>query len=345
MSEIDINEILKDHVTLDVECIDRLYLNGYIPNLQLPGQLVNFLRHRGAKIPSPAILGKMTDAYKASVVAFAEEHDIPLIHFERGVRKDDVAAEYRAQHGEQEGVVFIGIAQERASAYKARKRTQGQHVFFDYSRQSVFVNHYYFYLQDADFGPAFIKVCTYAPYAVKVCLNGHEWAKCQLRQRGIAFEALDNGFLSCEDPQALQATCDQLGPEQLQAFFAKWQARLPGQLTAADRTAGYDYRLSIWQVEFSRTQVFADPVRGRQWFEAVIRDNLDVGRPDRIQLVFEETRHPTHPGSVSHPSYRTRRQSQSPRLLQENPRQAVFQGTPGLAHRDHHQPHSRLLCR
>jgi len=287
MAEIDINEILKDHVTLDVECIDRIYLNGYIPNLQMPWQLVKFLHHRVYDIPSPAILAEMTTAYKAAVEAFAQENDIPLIHFQPGVRKEDVAAKYREHHGEQEGVVFIGIAQERASAFKAQKRVAGGQVFFDYSRQSVFVNHYYFYLQDQDFGPAFIKVCTYAPYATKICLNGNEWAKRQLQQRGIAFTPLDNGFLSCADPDALQEICDQLRSEQFQAFFTKWQARLPWRLTPQDQRAGYQYRLSIWQVEFSRTQVFDDPARGRQWFEAVIRDNLDVGRPDRIQLVFE----------------------------------------------------------
>jgi hypothetical protein len=283
----DINEILKDHVSLDIECIDRIYLNGYIPNLQVPGQLVKFMQHRGYDSPSPSILGKWTDVYKAAVESFAKEHGIDMIRFERGVRKEDIAAAYRERQGEKEGVLFIGIAQERAYAYKAHKRVQGKLVGFDYSRQSVFVNHYYFYLQDEDFGPAFIKICSYAPYAVKICLNGHEWAKRQLLQRGMGFEALDNGFLSCEDPAALQAVCDQLGPEQIQAFFDKWQARLPWRLTAEDQQAGYHYRLSIWQVEFSRTQVFDDPVQGRQWFEAVIRDNLDVGRPDRIQLVFE----------------------------------------------------------
>ena len=288
MTEVDINEILKEHVTLDIECIDRIYLNGYIPNLQMPGQVVKFLRQQGYPIPSPAMLGKLTDAYKAAVEAFAAQHGIPLVHFERGVRKDDVATEYRERHGEQEGVLFIGIAQERTSAYKAHKRTQGQQVFFDYARQSVFVNHYYFYLQDDDFGPAFIKVCTYAPYAIKICLNGHEWAKRQARKRGLVFEALDNGFLACGDAQALQELCDQLGPEQIQAFFDKWQSKLPWRLTAQDGEAGYQYRLSLWQVEFSRTQVFDDPTRGRQWFEAIIRDNLDVGRPDRIQLVFEK---------------------------------------------------------
>lgn len=145
---------------------------------------------------------------------------------------------------------------------------------------------YYFYVQDADFGPAFIKVATYMPYPVKVCLNGHEWAKQQLRQAGVAFEALDNGFRSCADPAHLQTLCAQLGPDQVQAFFEKWVARLPWPLTAADRPAGYHHRLSIWQMEVSRTHVFPRPVQGREFFEQVIRENLDLGRPDRVQLIF-----------------------------------------------------------
>jgi hypothetical protein len=78
-----------------------------------------------------------------------------------------------------------------------------------------------------------------------------------------------------------------LGPEQIQAFFDKWVEQLPMPLTAADRQAGYRHRLSIWQLEVSRTQVFADAHRGREFFEAVIRENLAQGRPDRVQLVFD----------------------------------------------------------
>jgi hypothetical protein len=283
----DINEILKEHVTLDIECIDRIYLNGYIPTMQMGGQLVKFIQHRGYEIPSPSVLRQWTDAYKKAVEKFAQEQGIEMIHFEKGVRKEDVAAKYRAEFEGQEGVLFIGIAQERAYAFQGRTKRNQKLVGFEYSRQSVFVNHYYFYLQDKEFGPAFIKVCSYAPYGLKICLNGHEWAKRQARKQGLPFEALDNGFLSCDEPAKLQEICDQLGPVQIQAFFDKWQARLPWRLTAADQQAGYGYRLSVWQVEFSRPQVFADPIQGRQWFEAVIRDNLDLGRPDRIQLVFE----------------------------------------------------------
>ena len=284
----NVNELLRDHVTLTVECLDRIYLNGYIAILQVPGQLVNFLlKHRGYQIPSPALLGRITDAFVDAIMSFAQKEEIPIVHFEPGQRKDDVATDYRKRFTRPEGVVFIGIAQEKANAFKCRKKEQTGYVGFEYSRDAVRVNHYYFYIQDADWGPCFIKVCSYAPYPIKVYLNGHEWVKQQLRKEGIAFEALDNGFLSCADADRLQALCDQLGPDQIQAFFAKWVDRLPMPLTADDRQAGYQHRLSVWQMEASHTQVFADPVHGREFFEAVIRENLDLGRPDRVQLIFD----------------------------------------------------------
>jgi hypothetical protein len=284
----NVNEILREHVTLTVDCVDRLYLNGYIPNLQVPGQLVNFLtKHRGNVIPSPILLGKIGQQFQQAVQEYAQAHEIPLVHFEGRERKDDLAQEYRSKFSQAEGVVFIGVAQERARSFKSTKDQKGPAVRFEWSQQWVRVNHYYFYLQDADFGPAFIKVCSYVPYAVKIYLNGHEWVKQQLRKAGIAFEPLDNGFLSCQEPDKLQAVCDELGPEQIQAFFDKWVERLPMPLTAADRQAGYCHRLSVWQAEFSRTQVFDDPLCGREFFEAVIKENLDLGRPDRVQLVFD----------------------------------------------------------
>ena len=282
-----IPELLRDHVSLDVECVDRVYLNGYVPTLQTSGALVYFLtQHRGEMIASPVLLGKMTQDFNAAVEQYAERHQIPIVRFLAGQRKDDLAAAYRRKFTATEGVVFIGVAQEKQSGFKARKELTGKRVRFQFSRQPVFVKVYYFYIQDREFGPGFIKVGTYAPYPVKVCLNGHEWVKQQLRRAGVALEALDNGFLSCADPERLQAVCQQLGPDQVQSFFDKWVARLPWPLTSDDRAAGYQHRLSIWQMEVSRTQVFTRPLRGREFFEQIIRENLDLGRPDRVQLIF-----------------------------------------------------------
>lgn len=284
----NIHELIRDHVTLSIRCLDRLYLHAYMPKLQTSGGLCYFLRdHLGHPIPSPALFAPLLDRFVGAMKAYATRHDIPLITFERTQRKDDVVADYRAQRLMDDGVVVIGVAQEKMRAFKAHKLpARGTAVSFDFSRQSVAVNHYYFYVQDPDWGPAFLKFGTYLPYPIKLCLNGHEWVKQQLRRAGVAFDSLDNGFLACADATRLQTICDQLGPADVQAFFDRWMARLPSPLTAADRAAGYTHRLALQQVEVSLTQVFSRPVQGRHFFESVIRENLDLGRPDRVGLLF-----------------------------------------------------------
>jgi hypothetical protein len=116
-----------------------------------------------------------------------------------------------------------------------------------------------------------------------VCINGHEWAKRQTGKAGIGFEALDNGV---DDVAAVQAICDRLGQEQIDGLLRKWLARQPHPFTPADRAADYRYDISILQAEFSLTQMLDRPVSGRIFFEQVIRDNLDLGRPDQVGLIF-----------------------------------------------------------
>jgi hypothetical protein len=153
-------------------------------------------------------------------------------------------------------------------------------------KTTAMVNHFYFYCFDDDFGPFFLKVCTYFPYNAKLCLNGHEYLKRQLTKEKIAFEELDNGVLSCANPKRLQAIADGLSDEKIAALLAKWQKILPQPFAAQDIAAGYRYDVSILQSEFSLTQVLDRPQSGRVFFENVIRENLDMGRPDQVQLIF-----------------------------------------------------------
>ena len=148
-------------------------------------------------------------------------------------------------------------------------------------------SHYYFYGIDEDFGPFFLKFCTYFPYNAKLCINGHEYVKRQLAKEGIPFEALDNGVLSCANPTRLQQLCDGLSAHKIDALLRKWLTRIPHPFTPEDRAAGYRYDISILQAEFSLTQVLDRPSTGRVFFEEVIRENLDIGRPDHVQLIFE----------------------------------------------------------
>lgn len=282
-------EILREHVTLEVESIDRLYLNAYVPGLQYESGVAAFFRHhRGRPIVSSALMDPISKAFVAAIHAFVQAQGVPLITFEKGQRKDAVAAAHLARFTAPEGILFVGRAQEKTRVIRTEKRrnpTTGQPYPW-LVRSTAMVNHFYFYGVDEDFGPFFVKFGTYFPYTAKLYLNGHEYVKRQLAKQGIPFEALDNGIRWCADPPRLQALCDGLSAEMIEAVFRKWLARLPQAFTDEDRQAGYRYRLSILQAEFSLTQMLDRPLSGRLLFEDIIRENLDLGRPDRVQLIF-----------------------------------------------------------
>src|ERR1700694_5547207 len=287
---VTVNDVLDGHVGLDVECLDRIYLNGYVPNLQVGGQVVSFMTaHLGNAIPSPAIMEKIGTAFRTAVQRFAADNKIPVVRFAKGDRKIEVMRPYLARQARTRrcGVAAIGTAQEFQNVFASAQRTGHNGIpWFSFSKADRRVTCFYFYLWDADFGPAFIKICAYFPYPIKVWLNGHEWAKRQATQAGIGFTELSNGFATCADPTALQAICDRLGPGTITVFFQRWMSRLPVPLTEHDRAAGYWWELSMRQVEVSRTLVFDAPRHARAFFEALVADNLDIGRPDEVQLIF-----------------------------------------------------------
>jgi hypothetical protein len=282
-------DILNHHVKLSVEGIDRMYLNVYVPWLQTEQGIVQFFRgHRGQPLPSAALMSPISRSFVAKLEGFVAQHEIPLVQFRRGQRKDEVMAEQLRHFRHDEGVVFVGKAQEKTPVFRTEKRrspTTGRPYPW-IVKSTAMVNHYYVYAMDRNFGPFFLKFCTYFPFNAKLCLNGHEYAKRQLAQKGIAFEALDNGILSCAEPERVQKICDGLSAEKIDGFLRKWLRLLPHPFTGADRKAGYRYDISILQAEFSLTQVLDRPVHGRLFFEQVIRENLDLGRPQEVQLIF-----------------------------------------------------------
>jgi hypothetical protein len=290
----DYATLLRDHVTLKVRSLDRIFLQAYVPTLQSVGQVCIFLRwQRGIRIPSSAAFGKIGEQYVKDIQAFVESHRIPLVHFERGESKEERVRpllQQAARAGGNGRVVLIGVAQEKASAWrswKAKGQEKAAHPHMEWGRQMTYVNHFYFYLWDPEWGPAFWKTNAYAPFPIWLWLNGHEWAKRQVEKASIAYEALDNGFLSCADPVFLQKRCDQLGSGAVRDFFWRWHGRLPSPFTSKDLEAGYVYEMAFRQLEVSDTVIFDRPQAGRAWFEGVIRDHLDIGRPDQVALVFQ----------------------------------------------------------
>jgi hypothetical protein len=290
---VNVNDVLDGHVVLDLQCLDRVYLNGYVPKLQVGGQVIRFLtEHLGNPVASPALFKQIGDRFSNAVRNFAEINSIPVLHLNTpdrsrwDDRKVDHVRDY-VDKATQPGVVAIVVAQEVQKVFmghRRRPKTDGPQFGFDKADRRVTV--YYFYVLDPAFGLGFIKICSYFPYPVKMWVNGHDWAKRQAAAVGLAFTELANGFANCEDPARLQAICDRLSPATLQAFFNYWIARIPCPFTRVDRLAGYWWQLSMRQVEISRTMVLDAPRRARALFEALVADNIGIGRPAEVSVLF-----------------------------------------------------------
>jgi hypothetical protein len=292
---VTVSQVLDGHTVLDIQCLDRLYLSAFVQKLQTPGGVVYFLAvHRKMPIASPALFDQMGARLRDGMDRRAQADHIPMLRFRKGQRKVDIARPYlrRAERSGRSQIAAIGVAQEFQVVWTAHKRDTdpAKPPQFTFTKQQRKVNAYYVYIWDVDFGGAFIKICSYFPYPIKVWVNGHEWVKRQATKAGLAFTELSNGFASCQDPQALQDICDRLGPGTIRVFFERWMSRLPLPLTAVDRQAGYWWDLTMRQVETSRTIVLDQPRHARAFFEALVADNLDLGRPENVEVIFGRQR-------------------------------------------------------
>ncbi len=247
-------------------------------------------------------MAPMSKAFVADIHRFVKQNNLEKVRFHKGQRKDEETKK-RLKHSHQvEGLLYVGVAQEKFSGFRVIKKYNpdtGASYPWLY-RSTVMCNQYcYFYLVDEDFGPLFIKFSSYFPYTARINLNGHEYAKRQLEKEGIVYEALDNGVLTCENPTRLQQILDELDEVKIERVIRKWFARLSHSFTAEDRAANFCYQISILQSEFARTQVFDRPLSGRQLFEEVIRENIDLGRPEKVSLIFDRRIIKRTPGRFS----------------------------------------------
>jgi hypothetical protein len=289
-------EVLSDHVVFEIEAIDRMYLNLYQPRLQHgAGIAAFFVGHRGHRFASSALMAPMTAAFTADIGHFIAARGLDLVRFARGQRKDEVTAGYlsRAELDDRglapAQVLYVGVAQEKQRVFRTSKRrnpvTGATYPWLVPS--TGVVNQYYFYCVDEEFGPVCVKFSSYFPYTGRLILNGNEYAKRQAAKAGIGFVPLDNAFAAVDDVPAVQAICDGLDEGEITALAARLLAILPHPFTAGDADAGYRYELSVLQAEFSLTQTLDSAVSGRIFFDQLIRDNLDLGRPDRVSLIFD----------------------------------------------------------
>jgi hypothetical protein len=158
-------DVIDHHVTLELESLDRVYLNVDQPELQTPRAVFQFLRdHDGRGAVSSHQMTEISERCLPSIDRFALDHDLPVIGFEKGQRKEDVAAQYLAKVSTPEGVLFSGKAQEKVRTFRTEgRRNQRGETDPWIVESTAMVNQDDFDAVDADFGPFFLKSSSYFP--------------------------------------------------------------------------------------------------------------------------------------------------------------------------------------
>ena len=163
----------------------------------------------------------MTRRFVTSLETVARDQGVDLVSSRKGEYKDDVTQTNLRRWSGGEGVLCIDKTLEKARVLRTQRRVDPAtgRALTELVLGTAIVNARYIYVVDDDFGPRFIKLCSSFPYNIKLCLNGHEFVKRQLDKRRVAFEALDNGILSCADPVTIQAVADNICASWIEALF------------------------------------------------------------------------------------------------------------------------------
>ena len=280
------NAFIEHHqpaIRFDYACFDRILLNGVIQVLQNPACVVGFLKEkRQAARVTPAYFKAISTDYHHFVQAFAEKRHVEIVQPPRGVRREEWVEPFYQQLQGQPGIAVILKARENARVAVSFPR-QGDHV----ELLNRFVQQYYFYFQDRDFGRMFVRVCPYFPFSVRFCLNGHEWLACRLREEGIAFEQCANAFRTCADPARLQELADRFSAADIEACGHRWLAQLVPFFTDRERRhQGFGYRLFVSQVEYCTNLIFERRAALDRLHERLLDLNRSIGHPDKIAMIF-----------------------------------------------------------
>jgi hypothetical protein len=280
------NAFLEHHqqaIRFDYSCFDRILLNGVIQVLQNPAAVAGFLKEkRQAPQLTPAYFRTISTDYHHFVEGLAARRQVEIVSPPKDVRREAWVEPFYQNLQGQNGIAVILKSRENARVAVSFPR-QGNHI----ELCNRFVWQYYFYLQDQDFGRMFLRICPSFPFSARVCLNGHEWLACRLRDVGIAFQQCGNAFRTCADPARLQELADHFSAADIEACAHRWLAQLVPFFTDQERRRqGFGYRLFVSQVEACTNLVFERRAALDRLHERLLDLNRSIGHPDKIALIF-----------------------------------------------------------
>jgi hypothetical protein len=280
-----------DAIDFGYSCFDRIICHGFIPQFQHEariGTIVWFLRQqRHIEKFSRACFSRIAGDYHSWLCKYAANANIPIVEPDSTRREDsrreDFVEPYFRDLGNREGIAVILKAREPERIVSHFVKTNN----IELTRR--WVNLYNFYINDANCGRLFIRICPYFPFHIRFWMNGHNWLACQLQREGIAFHKRDNTFVACANPKRLQELADSFAPQHIRAAIEPWLQRLLPFFTEEERQI-YRHQFFMSQMEYCHNLVFHKKEYAHRLLDRLMDANRFIGHPDKLAHVFGRQR-------------------------------------------------------
>ena len=286
----------KNSIRFQYRCFDRILLNGLIQPFQQEQRVVGFFgSYRDLYPVSRDTLRDIATQFHNWTVNRSKKWGAPILDAPEGRRDEFVQPYFKAAKPDQ--VVCILKAREPARIMTAigTKKENRWHL----ELKQRWVDQYNFYINDAEWGRIFVRICPYLPFSARVCLNQHHWIANRLIQRGVRFRQSTNAFTSCADPAVLQEIADSLTARDLSRCGRKWLTRLIPFFTPRERQqAGVDHRLFFSQVELCDNLVFSYRAAVDRLSDRLMDANRTIGQPNKLTVIFGHKISKYHAGKL-----------------------------------------------
>lgn len=289
-----LTERYSKNIAGELSCFDRLMLTGTLPKACFAGGMTSLLYAQGVKIFD---YGKWAERFtglvrsNAGAIAKAAKVESEFVR-SANARKEDLVQAVLEKRGSHPGLVHILSAMEGCQTYKPWHDKATGRTFLKPDTSKCL--HYYFYFIDEVVGLFHVRVPTYAPFRLQVCLNGHNWLAAELDKAGIGYRMLDNAFLHIDDWGKAQELSDNLPVAGLHKILDSYVS----VLMPADCLFGQAYHWSIQQAEYATDIVFKRQADLKPIYGSLVSTAIHVVKPDNIATFLGKRLHGNYEGEA-----------------------------------------------
>jgi hypothetical protein len=275
-------------------CIDRLVIQGTVPEICYPGAITNYFFMHGIRIfDFKKWAAPMRDEINENAKQIAQKNSIDIEFIrKKNFRKEKRVKEIISERGDHPGIVHIFSAMESCTAFKPWHDKKSHKTFFKYDSGRCL--HYYFYFIDKDFGLCYLRVPTWAPFRFQFYCNPHNWVARQLHKKRIGFKQVENAFVEIDDFKKAQELADSFQVKKLHKSIDKYTRAFCPVL----RVFKSGIHWSVMQVEYATDIIFKDKKTLAPIYEELVRTLSHAVKPDNIAMFLGRRLDPRFEGEL-----------------------------------------------